>query len=154
MSENDLQSEGVRALLEVTKNQFKFWGEELKKAKTAEQKIHAGDLMDYWFIMASLAEHGPDFKARKKDLYDSIPNLAESTIKRHAGRAKALGFIQAIQVGNTDVYQLTPAGQKAVASTLLAWVREFGKVQRKYFPDIGDDGEGTESHEDQRKKTP
>jgi hypothetical protein len=137
------RSEGIKALLEITKKQFKLWGEELKKA--TQEEITPGDLMDYWFIMASVAQHGPDFRVGKKMLYKSIPNLDDSTIKRHAGRAQALGFIQSIKVGkHTDDYQLTPAGQKAVAATLVSWVREFGKVQRKYFSE-SDDGDGSES---------
>jgi hypothetical protein len=53
--------------------------------------------------------------------------------------AEKFGFVENVKSKGTTYLQLTPAGQKAVANTLVSWVREFGKIQRKYFPETDDD---------------
>jgi hypothetical protein len=134
----DLESEGMKALLKLTNEQFEYWGNELKRSTS--ETIKPGDLMDYWFIMATLAQHGPNFRILKKPAFeDMIPHLKGETVRRHAGLAEKFGFVETVKSKGTTYLQLTPAGQKAVANTLVSWVREFGKIQRKYFPETDDD---------------
>ena len=41
----DLESEGMKALLKLTNEQFEYWGNELKRSTS--ETIKPGDLMDY-----------------------------------------------------------------------------------------------------------
>jgi DNA-binding MarR family transcriptional regulator len=130
-----LGSEGMRALLQVTQDQFKFWGEELTRDK--KEEIRPGDMMDYWFILAFLAQQGPPFRYSKKKAFPAIAavtNLKPSTVERHFPTTEKLGLTETVRSGGDISIQLSEKGQQAISNTLERWVREFGKVQRKYFP--------------------
>jgi hypothetical protein len=130
----DLQSEGVRELLRLTNEQFKDWKESLSRETT--DPIGAGSLMNYWFILSNLALHGDnEFRMNKKDAFLTIPNLKPEAVRKHVAALGALGFVETVRLKNHVYLRLTQAGKRAVAHTMGRWIREFGKVQRKYFRD-------------------
>ena len=60
----DLKLQGVQELIQLTKQQFRFWSDAL--AADTSEKIRPGDLMDYWFILSALAQHTPQFSSEQE----------------------------------------------------------------------------------------
>jgi hypothetical protein len=128
----DLRSDGVRELLRLTNEQFEDWKESLSRETT--EPIGAGSLMNYWFILSNLALHGDsEFRMNKKDTFLTVPNLKPEAVRKHVAALGTLGFVETVRLKNHVYLRLTQAGQRAVAHTMGRWIREFGKVQRKYF---------------------
>jgi hypothetical protein len=128
----DLRSAGVRELLRLTNEQFEEWKESLSRETT--EPIGGGSLMNYWFILSNLALHGDsEFRMNKKDTFLTIPNLKPEAVRKHVATLGTLGFVETVRLKNQVYLRLTQAGQRAVAHTMDRWIREFGKVQQKYF---------------------
>lgn len=145
----DLTSEGARALITLTNQQFQLWGECLRDLTTDE--IPAGNLMDYWFILSALASLPPRFQMRKKESFTLIPNLGEESVRKYVSWVERHGFVETVKSRGVIYVRLTETGQTAVATTLGRWLHAFTSVRRRHFApepplvlprDDGDDGTG------------
>jgi hypothetical protein len=81
-----------------------------------------------------LALHGDsEFRMNKKDTFLRIPNLKPETERKHVDVLGTLGFVETVRLKDQVCLRLTQARERTVAHTMGRWIREFGKVQRKYF---------------------
>ena len=146
----DLKSDGARELIKLTNSQFVLWGECIQSHTTEE--IQAGNLMDYWFILSSLAMNPPLFQINKKDTYTCIPNLEPETVRKYVASVGRLGFVETVKSKNETYLRLTESGQQAVAVTLAHWLHAFSDIRRRHFAarrpgslaahELDDDGSG------------
>jgi hypothetical protein len=134
-----LEKEGVQALIRLTNEQFAFWGKTLTQAASGS-KMTAGDFMDFWFVLSTLALK-PGFSMPKKDSYNAIKisTLEPDTVRKYVAKAQKLGFVQTVATRGARDLHLTQAGATALAMTMERWINEFSNIQRRYFE--GDDAQ-------------
>ncbi len=134
----NLGEERAHALIRLTNSQFEVWRDKLLEAvdQVQSSKLGAGASMNYWFVLSTLAMHGDkQFRMRKKDAFSSIPNLSTESVRKIIAKLELLGFVETVKSKGQIDLSLAPAGQKAIAETLSTWLKEFGKLQRRDFPD-------------------
>jgi hypothetical protein len=84
--------------------------------------------------LSNLALQGDDdFRMRKKESFETIPNLSTETVRRLVSAVEALGLVETVKSRGEISLRLTTSGQQAVALTLTKWISEFGRLHEKHF---------------------
>ena len=124
-----LRSEAAKVLLQLTREQFSFWEEQLRGYATAT--FPASHAMHYWYIMSTIALEGDDdFRIKKKDAENALPRHKLETGRKYLAECETLGFTSTVTTAGKRYTELTKAGQLVVSNALGRWITEFAKVRR------------------------
>lgn len=135
-----LRSDAGKALLELTREQFKFWEDQLSKvaeqvaAEGGDIEFKSSNAMHYWHILSTLAVDGDaEFKVLKKTVEACLPRLSTETGRKHLSECEKLGLTRTITDRGTRYAALTEVGEGVLAHTLSRWITEFGQLQATHF---------------------
>jgi hypothetical protein len=130
----DVRSQAGKALLELTREQFSYWENQLREATSGD--FIPSHSMHYWYIMSTLALGDNELKVVKKKAEEALPKASTEAGRRYLYECEKFGLTRTITTKGVRYAALTDGGERAIANTLGRWITEFAKVRRVHVAEL------------------